>query len=135
MPKTRLEAEGLFSNMKQLQFRILTELFSSLLNNSVNKLSFTKSTIGFERCNSHAKFPVGFLPVSKRYLFHQYYIKSVDKRNRELLVYAKQSVSKKKNVASTLLVYAYETMQGNTEEVCSGPKFIYASLINPSINQ
>src|SRR6218665_2711270 len=31
VPKTRLEAEGLFSNMKPLQFGILTELFSSLL--------------------------------------------------------------------------------------------------------
>jgi len=32
---------------------------------------FTKSTIRFEWCNSHFKFPSGFLPVSKR-LFHEH---------------------------------------------------------------
>ena len=97
-----------FLNMKQLQFWILTEdteLFRSLLKqfSTTSSALQLKSTSRFERCNSHAKFPVGFLSVSKRSLSSIQY-KKRGKMKAELLVYDKQYVSRKKNAASTLLV-------------------------------
>src|SRR6218665_1616622 len=97
-----------FPNMKQLQFGILTEdteLFRSLLKqfSTTSAALQLKSTSRFERCNSHAKFPVGFLSVSKRSLSSIQY-KKRGKMKAELLVYDKQYVSRKKNAASTLLV-------------------------------
>src|SRR6218665_1897217 len=93
-----------FFEYKQLQFGILTELFSSLL----EQFSTTSSALQSPRLDLNDAIPMLSPPLeffqSQRDLFHQYNIKSVDKRNRELLVYAKPSVSRKKNVASTLLV-------------------------------
>src|SRR6218665_1949761 len=84
--KTRLETDGLFSNMKQ--FEIVTELFSSLF----EQLSTTSSALQSPRLDLSEAIPMLSSPSdffqSQRDLFHQYNIKSVGKRNRELLVYA-----------------------------------------------
>ena len=68
-----LEAEGLFSNMKQLQFGILTELFSSLL----EQFSTTSSALGLPspRLDLNDAVPMLSSPSyffqSQRDLFHQ----------------------------------------------------------------
>ena len=81
MPKTRLEAAGLFSNMKQLQFGILTELglFSSLL----EQFSTTISALQSPQLDLNDAIPMlsslSHFFQSQRVLFHQYKLRSVDK--------------------------------------------------------
>src|SRR6218665_2305979 len=74
VPKTRLEADELFSNMKPLQFGILTELFSSLL----DQFS-TTSALQSPRFNLNDAIPISSSSdffQSQRDLFHQYNIKA-----------------------------------------------------------
>jgi len=105
-----------------------------------NKLSFEKSMTGFEWCNSHAKFLGGFLPVP-RDLFDEckkygqfksgtsgYWLNSPVRLKEEKTQHA--SISLTCGLWKGMLKKSVSDRMKSSES-----KFIYASLINPWINQ